>query len=125
MPVVDVGALAMQLDDVAGQLSTPGAGGWSCVFTTTDGLMALALDAHRRDSNRQAELPALARDIDPSGVHVLTLRELHNDVEWRTWWMVKLRDVAESVNLMLDVSFESFDTCTRRVMVSAPRAATA
>jgi hypothetical protein len=126
LPRVPVAAVAAGLDVVAAALAT--GGDRAVTITTTDGLLALALDARRRDSNRQADLEALAAVIDPGGVHVLVPHWLlvHNEVEWRTCWMVKVRDEHQPVQLWLDVSFDAYDTFTRRVQIDgAPTAAEA
>ena len=81
-------------------------------LTTANGLLLLALDAHRRSSNRQAEMHALAGALDPSGVQVLVFSMVHNGMELRTQWMVKLRDAAKPLALWLDVSFDAYKRFT-------------
>jgi hypothetical protein len=118
---VDLVALQRGLDRLREDVSAPG-GGKRLRLTTTDGLLALALDAARRDSNRQADLRKLAQDIDPCGVHVLAMQFVHNDVEWRTWWLVKLKDSPpdQPTRLWLDVSFDALAACSVEVEVRAP-----
>jgi hypothetical protein len=116
--IINTAAVAAGLDETARQLAQGG----DCPLqvTTSDGLLALALDAAQRDSNRQASLNTLARTIDPCGVHVMTMQMPHNGVEWRTWWLVKMTGQARPVQLQLDVSFDAFKSYTRTIMVPAP-----
>jgi len=123
---VPVAAVAAGLDAVAAHLDVPG-GAQRVTITTTDGLLALALDAQRRHANRQADLQRLAAAIDPGGVHVLVphFTMVHNDAEWRTCWFVKVHDDAEPLQLWLDVSFEAHDQFVRVVHVAGPPTAEA
>jgi len=83
----------------------------------TPGLLALATDACQRNSNRQVDIPKLALAIDPDGTHILTFQMPHNDVEWRTKWLVKMADTMDPVEIWLDVSFEALSRESRRVAV--------
>lgn len=84
-------------------------------MTTSDGLMLLALDAHQRRSNRQADMHALSDVLDPEGVCVLVFSMVHNGTELRTQWMVKMREQPLPLPLWLDVSFQAFEQFTGRV----------
>ena len=107
------------LEQLRQRVHEPG-GGRLCRVTTTDGLLALAADARDRDSNRQANVRELALALDPDGVHVLAMQLPHNDVEWRTLWLVKHHgDAATPVELWLDVSFTALAMCTTQVEVQA------
>ena len=83
--------------------------------TDTIGLLALCKDADGR--NRSVYTDRLAEKIDPAGTHVLAFQLLHNDVEWRTRWAVKLLDSMEPCYIWLDVGFGRFDKHTRQVEV--------
>jgi hypothetical protein len=89
----------------------------NCVqITDTPGLLALARDARRRNSNRQANIELLERAIDPDGTHVLVFQMMHNGEEWRTQWLVKAWDTMEPITLWLDVAEGVFDAAVRREM---------
>lgn len=45
--------------------------------------------------NRSVDVDNVVRDIHPDGLHLLQFRMLHNDVETRTQWLVRLRDDIE------------------------------
>lgn len=91
------------------------------VITTTAGLIELARDAKRRDSNRQAP-PEFLQQLDHSKLHVLAMHFIHNDCEMRTWWLVAIQGRDTPDNVWLDVSFDAFKRFTREV-VSPPATA--
>ena len=80
------------------------------IVTDTAGLLTMASDANGR--NRSVHEDLLAKHIDWEGTHVMTFQFPHNDVEWRTHWLVKLEGSLEPASIWLDVSFEAFNTCT-------------
>lgn len=82
--------------------------------TNTVGLLALAADAKKHRTNRQAT-PRLVDDIDPDGTHILVFSMIHNDVEFRTLWMVKMRGSMEPLQIFLDVTFEAFTAFTTEI----------
>lgn len=54
---------------------------------------------------------AVLQDLDPEGAHLLMFSMLHNDVEIRTGWYIKLRDREEPFGpIFLDMSFEDFQS---------------
>ena len=81
--------------------------------TNTSGMICLAMNARGR--NRSVYEDRLIRDIDPEGIHVLSFQMLHNDVEIRTRWMVKMRDTEEPQTIWLDDDFDKLGTCTETV----------
>lgn len=83
------------------------------VATDTAGFLAMCRDAERHDSNRQVETENLSYEIDPKGIHVLVFKMMHNSSEWRTNWLVKLKDTMEPQMLWLDVSFGCFEGAAR------------
>lgn len=80
----------------------------------TPSLLALAALAHGR--NRSVYEDRLARDVDMHGFHVLAYRLLHNDVEWRTMWFVKIRGSMEPVEIWLDVPLDALDRYTKKMI---------
>ena len=91
-------------------------------LTTSAGLVALAENAQKRGSNRQANIAALSKMLDPNGVHVLAWHFMHNEIEWRTIWMVKVSDSLVPASLQLDVSFTAFTALTRSIRVKSATA---
>ncbi len=90
-------------------------------ITDTTGLLALAKDAEGR--NRSVDMNKLLPHLDPEGVHVCMFKFLHNDVEWRSHWLVKVDentpgatkqgDELWGVDIWLDVSFKVWDQFVR------------
>lgn len=76
----------------------------------TDKFIALATHAMMTDRNRQVDIPELCKVIDPEGIHLCTLTMLHNDVEWRTRWYIKVKDSMEPLEVWLDVSFTDYES---------------
>lgn len=70
-------------------------------MTNTSGLLALASLARGR--NRSVNENRLALTIDLNGVHLLAGQFIHNDVEWRTLWLVKLEGQTAPVEIWLDI----------------------
>ncbi|MAH47630.1 hypothetical protein CMI37_17555 [Candidatus Pacearchaeota archaeon] len=90
------------------------------------GLQQLAKSSQGR--NRSVDEKALSEDIDPEGIHVMSFSMVHNDVELRTEWLVKLKDDTKTkhvrevdgvkfVSVWLDVDFIEFDKWTSTVDV--------
>jgi hypothetical protein len=79
----------------------------------TPGLLALCQDAEGR--NRSVYIDRFRKEVDPYGTHVLTLQMLHNDVEWRTMWFVKLIGQEQPTEIWLDVSFEQLKKQTKQI----------
>lgn len=67
----------------------------------------LAYDADKRQRNRRVT-QALLDALDPNGYHVVTLATMHNDVEVRTQWLVKLAGQDEPATVWLDMSFDNY-----------------
>jgi len=94
-------------------------------ITDSEGLMQLVRNSKGR--NRSVDEKAIAKDIDPDGIHVMNFNMIHNDVELRTEWMVKLRDDTELtegvhetegmkfVRVWLDVGFDAKARFTKDV----------
>ena len=83
--------------------------------TSSDGLLCLAENARGR--NRSVHEDRLARDIDPNGTHVMGIKILHNNTEWRTQWFCKMRDTSAPATIWLDVSFEALKLLTQEMEV--------
>ena len=75
------------------------------LITNTDGFKALELDSRGRN---QGPTEKLLEDIDPDGIHVVAFQMLHNDVEYRASWYVKLNDREDPVQVLMDNGFEAF-----------------
>lgn len=86
------------------------------VTATTPQLMTMAADSQGR--NRSVNTENLSKDIDPEGVHVAAFHMIHNDVEYRTLWMVKLADSMDPTNVWIDCDFSVFDHHTRMLDLS-------
>lgn len=78
-------------------------------ITTSEGFLALARESKGRN---QGPSQRCLRNLDPDGYHVAVWRFLHNDVEWRVKWAVKLVDRDEPVYVLMDNSLEAFDAYT-------------
>ena len=79
--------------------------------TGTRGLMRLADDSQGR--NRSVDTEKLKTRIDPEGVHIVAFHMIHNDCEYRTLWMVKMKDSMDPANVWIDSSFDVFNTNTQ------------
>lgn len=75
------------------------------VITGTPGLLKLIAD--NRGRNR-GPTKALVAALDPDGTHVCFWKMLHNDVEWRAQWLVKVKDSMEPATIWMDNGFEAF-----------------
>ena len=73
---------------------------------TTENLLHLRRRAEETNRNRSVYTDSLAKDIDPSGTHLVAFRIPHNDVEWRCLIFVKLRNTMTPARIWLDISFE-------------------
>lgn len=78
-------------------------------IASTDQFLGLCQEAILSVRNRQIDIAKLATKIDPSGTHVCVFNMLHNDVEFRTMWYVKLKDSMNPAECWLDVSFENWN----------------
>jgi hypothetical protein len=77
-------------------------------IASTDQFIGLCQEAILSDRNRKVGIAKLAEVIDPEGVHLCTFTMLHNDVEWRTRWMVKVNGTDVPAEVFLDVSFKNY-----------------
>ena len=84
--------------------------------TNTEGIMNLVMNASGR--NRSVYEDKFMTAVDPDGVHVLGLQFPHNDVEMRTQWMCKMRDIEDPVSIWLDVDFDALKKVSQEVEVS-------
>lgn len=75
----------------------------------TDQFIGLCQEAILSNRNRQVDISKLAEVVDPDGTHVCAFTMLHNDVEWRTMWLVKINGTLNPVECWLDVSFENME----------------
>ena len=64
--------------------------------------------SNSKGRNAAVDMQTLEQHIDPNGVHVLNFSMSHNDVEMRTWWLMKSRHSAEPVDIWMDVDFDVF-----------------
>lgn len=79
------------------------------LITDTPGLLALARDSQGRN---RGPSDACLQALDTDGVHVLAQRMLHNDVEWRCKWFIKLEGQEAPGELWMDNGFEAFQALT-------------
>jgi len=76
---------------------------------TTDGFKALEKDSRGRNQGPNKEL---MDKLDPDGVHVAAFRFVHNEVELRVRWLVKVKGEAKPVEVYMDNGFEMIDEHT-------------
>jgi hypothetical protein len=81
--------------------------------TNTAGILFLIENANGR--NRSVHKHEFAQRVDPSGLHVMGLSHLHNDVEMRTQWLCKMQDTNEPTEIWLDVDFDALKECTTEI----------
>ena len=86
------------------------------IVTDTSGIMLLALNASGR--NRSVYEDKFMAAVDPQGLHVLSLQIPHNDVEMRTQWMCKMRDIEDPISIWLDVDFDALGKVSQEIEVS-------
>ena len=78
-------------------------------YTDTKGFLALEKDSRSR--NRGPNENLLSK-IDPNGTHVVKYIFIHNDMEYRALWLVKLINDNNPAEVFMDNSFECFDKNT-------------
>jgi hypothetical protein len=83
---------------------------------STNGLKRMAEDSQGR--NKAVHTENLFGRIDPEGVHVVAFNMIHNDVEYRTLWMVKLKDSMDPANVWIDCGLSVFDKNTDLLQMS-------
>jgi hypothetical protein len=86
------------------------------VTASTKGLKLMARDSQGR--NRAVQTENLFERIDPKGTHVVAFHMIHNEVEYRTLWMVKLKDSMDPANVWIDCGFPVFDKNTELLQMS-------
>lgn len=74
------------------------------LLLTAEDVMECAVDSQNR--NRALDIEALERDLDPEGFSLITLKMMHNAIEWRTQMMLKVRDSMEPAQVFCDISFD-------------------
>ena len=84
--------------------------------TNTAGIFDLVRNASGR--NRSVYEDEFMAAVDPQGVHVLGIQLPHNDVEMRTQWMCKMRDIEEPVSIWLDVDFDVLNRVSQDLEVT-------
>jgi hypothetical protein len=75
----------------------------------TKGFLFLAREADRTDRNRRVNVERLEKVLDHGGVHVVGWTMIHNDVEMRTQWLLKVKDSDTPLKVFLDMSFEDYN----------------
>ena len=67
-----------------------------------------------RDSRERNRGPnqKLIDALDPRGIHVMSWKFPHNDVEWRVQWLVKIQGQKDPIEIWMDNGFEAFDKHT-------------
>ncbi len=83
--------------------------------TNTAGIFELVRNASGR--NRSVYEDKFMTAVDPQGMHVLGFQLPHNDVEMRTQWMCKMRDIEDPVSIWLDVDFDVLNRVSQEVEV--------
>ena len=78
-------------------------------YTDTKGFLKLEKDSRGR--NRGPNKSLLSK-IDPNGTHVVKHMFIHNDVEYRALWLVKLENDNNPAEVFMDNSFEQFKQYT-------------
>ena len=76
----------------------------------------LLLEKDSRGRNRGPN-QYLLDQLDPMGQHLVAFKFVHNDVEWRCCWLVKLKNVDTPVELFMDNGFDPLDKHTQTVTV--------
>jgi hypothetical protein len=79
----------------------------SVTITDTQGFMAMARHARKKNYNRQVDIGKVGAAIDPDGRHVLKLQFVHNDDHLRTSWFVKIFGSDHPVEMWLDMDFDT------------------
>lgn len=69
----------------------------------------LSLAQRSKGRNRALDHDVLARDVDPAGLHLLTIIMLHNDREWRCGALIKVKDATDPLEAMVDVAFDEWE----------------
>ena len=89
------------------------------VASTSD-FKALELDSLGRNRRPTKELMDM---LDPAGVHVVWQQMVHNDEEFRAYWLVKVLGSDTPVHVWMDNSFEAFNqyTCKQNEDVKIKR----
>lgn len=86
---------------------------------STKKFMAMAYDS--QDRNRAVDIDEVYPRIDPEGIHIVAFHMMHNDSEFRTLWMVKMKDSLDPVSVWVDCSYESFNKNTQILDLSEIR----
>lgn len=83
------------------------------VVVNTEELLALAYDAGKHGFNRQLDESRLHTDVDPYGLHVLSLAMFHDKSgtvpHVRATVFMKVKNQSEPVRTWLDVAVETWD----------------
>ena len=75
----------------------------------TKALLFLARRADETERNRRVVTERLETALAPDGLHIVSFKFPHNDVEWRCHIMAKIKDQMDPAELCLDCSFEDYD----------------
>ena len=86
-------------------------------FTDTECLLSMARKAQKLNTNRQVDVPALIKDIDPDGHHIAGMSFPHeaygtSRLDMRTHWFVKLTGSSIPAQMWLDVPITMFTALT-------------
>lgn len=79
--------------------------------TNSHGFRALMADSLGRN---RGPTEAMKPKLDLAGVHILTTQFDHNGVEFRSQWLVKLKNQMEPISVTMDNSYEAFNNYTLR-----------
>ena len=75
---------------------------------STEGFLVLSENAEGR--NRSVYIDRVSDAIDPDGTHILVMSMVHNDVELRTLWYVKVQNSLHPEQIWLDVDLNVFNS---------------
>ena len=81
-------------------------------FATTEQFSLLEKDSRRRN---QGPIQMLIDELDPMGRHVVSHKFLHNGVEWRCCWLVKLKSADAPTVVWMDNSIHLLEKHTQTV----------
>lgn len=90
------------------------------VFCNTEEFLEMAADSEDNKRNRSVYVKKVKRSIDPEGTHIQVFSMLHNDLEIRSLWFVKMRGKIEPTRLWLDVDITVYGRCTHDKEVPTP-----
>ena len=84
-------------------------------FTITNSAGIVYLAENAKGRNRSIDNEVFAESVDPEGLHVMVMSFPHNDVEMRTQWLCKMRDLKDPIDVWLDVDLDALNECTTEI----------